>query len=26
VARVALPPSWLKYLYLRFLLVYTLDN
>ncbi len=26
VARVVLPPSWLKYLYLRFLLVYTLDN
>ena len=26
VARVALPPSWLKYLYLRFLLVYMLDN
>jgi len=26
VARVALPPDWLKYLYLRFLLVYTLDN
>jgi SAM-dependent methyltransferase len=26
VARVALPPNWLKYLYLRFLLVYTLDN
>jgi ubiquinone/menaquinone biosynthesis C-methylase UbiE len=24
VARVALPPDWLKYLYLRFLLVYTL--
>jgi ubiquinone/menaquinone biosynthesis C-methylase UbiE len=26
LARVALPPDWLKYLYLRFLLVYTLDN
>jgi ubiquinone/menaquinone biosynthesis C-methylase UbiE len=26
VARVALPPGWLTYLYLRFLLVYTLDN
>jgi ubiquinone/menaquinone biosynthesis C-methylase UbiE len=26
VARVALPPGWLTYLYLRFLLVYTLTN
>jgi ubiquinone/menaquinone biosynthesis C-methylase UbiE len=26
VARVALPPKWLKYLYLRFLLVYTLAS
>jgi hypothetical protein len=26
VARVALPPGWLAYLYLRFLLVYTLTN
>ena len=26
VERVALPPDWLKYLYLRFLLVYTLTN
>jgi len=26
VARVALPPNWLKYLYLRFLLVYTLAS
>ena len=26
VVRVAVPPNWLKYLYLRFLLVFTLDN
>ncbi len=26
VAGVALPPNWLNYLYLRFLLVYALDD